>query len=350
MKIAIINNLYKPYNKGGAEKACEESIKQLRERGHDCFIITTKPKTKKEENQDPKTYYLNSNYYHLNKKPYLYRFFWQINNIFNFKNSAKLKKILEKEKPDLVVSNNLMGIGLKAFSIIRNLKIKHTHILHDIQLIHPSGLMILGKEKKLNSLPAKIYQSISRQIAESPEKIISPSKWLMQEHLRRGFFENSEKMIRANPKSFPKEKPEKEKKNNKSLLFIGQLEEHKGIIFLIESFKEIKDKNIELRIIGDGSLSEKIRKIKEKDERIKLLGRKNKEEIEKELMNSKALIVPSLCYENSPTVIHEAQSFDLSVIASNIGGIPEITNKGKDLLFKAGNKESLKDKIRRVLK
>ena len=56
MKIAIINNLYKPYNKGGAERVCESMIKDLQASGNSCFVISTKPKDKAEINRDPLTY------------------------------------------------------------------------------------------------------------------------------------------------------------------------------------------------------------------------------------------------------------------------------------------------------
>lgn len=352
MKIGIINNLYKPYHKGGTEKVCENIINQLEKNGHSCFIITTKPQELSEMNQNPKTYYLNSNYYNLGQKNILYRFFWQINNFINFYQKKEIKKILINEKPDLILTHNLMGINWKTFKIIKRLKIKHHHFLHDIQLIHPSGLMIYGKEKKINSLISKIYQKIIKKIIDSPDLIISPSDWLLQEHKKRNYFKNSKIKVQANPQPFTDIKKidqttlenYKKNKNTIDFLFIGQIEEHKGIIFLIETFKKIGDKNIKLKIIGNGSLIDKIRKYSEVDNRIEILEQRNKEEIAIELQKNDCLIVPSLCYENSPTVIYEAKAFSLPIIASNLGGIPElITNKER--LFEPGNQINLIDKI-----
>ncbi|MFA5644027.1 MAG: glycosyltransferase [Patescibacteria group bacterium] len=347
MKIAIINNLYKPYHKGGAEKVCERLITELEKNGHFCFIVTTKPKILTDTNQNPKTYYLDSNYYNLGKKSLPYRFFWQIGNIFNFGQGKKLKKILQLEKPDLIISNNLMGIGLKTFQIIKKLNIKHTHILHDIQLIHPSGLIIFKQEKIINTLPSKIYQNISRYFSGSPEKVVSPSNWLLQEHIKKGFFKKSEKIVQPNPQPFGEKKEiiREKNKNTTDFLFIGQIEEHKGIIFLIETFKKIENAKINLKIIGDGKLIDKIKLIAQDDNRIKILGLKNKEDVTKELIEADCLIVPSLCYENSPTVIYEAQHFNLPIIASNIGGIPELLLKEPNSLFKPGNGKELIERI-----
>ena len=121
------------------------------------------------------------------------RFFWQIENVFNTRKALRLRRILKKEKPDLIISNNLMGLSFLSFFVIRQLKIKHVHILHDVQLIHPSGLIFYRKENIADTLAAKTYQMLNKKISSSPNLIVSPSKWLLEKHLRRGFFKKSKK-------------------------------------------------------------------------------------------------------------------------------------------------------------
>ena len=58
------------------------------------------------------------------------------------------------------------------------------------------------------------------------------------------------------------------------------------------------------------------------------------------------LIVPSMCYENSPAVIYEALSMGLPVMAADIGGVPELIIEGKNgWIFTAGNFDELNKKI-----
>ena len=58
------------------------------------------------------------------------------------------------------------------------------------------------------------------------------------------------------------------------------------------------------------------------------------------------LIIPSEWYENNPLVILEAFQYGLTVIGSDIGGIPEIIVDGKNgLLFQCGNKKLLAEKM-----
>src|SRR5262249_26824311 len=62
------------------------------------------------------------------------------------------------------------------------------------------------------------------------------------------------------------------------------------------------------------------------------------------------LVVPSVWPENSPLVIREAFLAGIPVIASRIGGIPEIVHDGRDgLLFGPGNVTEQRQAVGRVL-
>jgi len=349
MKIGLINNLYKPYNVGGAEKVVEKMITNFKEAGHDVFLISTNPKNNNQrESAGLKIYYLKSNFYNLKRIPFPLHFFWHLNNIYSFKKARAIKNILITEKPDLIITHNLVGIGFRTPKIISDLNITHHHFLHDIQLLHPSGLMLYNQESRLNSLPAKIYQSLTRKLIASPKKIISPSRWLMEEHIKRGFFKNSEQEIRpCLTKNNANTLNTKEKKAH-NFLFVGQVEKHKGIIFLISTFKELKNPNLRLKIIGHGNEFKAAKLVAQEDRRIEFLGYLETSKVREAMAENDYLIAPSLCYENSPTIIYEAHSVGLKVIASNIGGIPEITQEN-DILFEPGNQADLTKKIENII-
>jgi glycosyltransferase involved in cell wall biosynthesis len=62
---------------------------------------------------------------------------------------------------------------------------------------------------------------------------------------------------------------------------------------------------------------------------------------------ARMLVVPSLWFETYPMVIGEAMSHGLPVIASRIGGLPEIVENGvTGLLFEPGDHQDLAAKIR----
>lgn len=320
----------------------------LAAQGHTVFLITTKPpRTEKSIEKKFKIYYLNSRYYNLAKIPWFFRFFWHLSNLSAFKKGRLIKKILIQEKPDLVITHNLMGLGLNLPWIIKKAKIRQEHFLHDVQLLHPSGLMMFGREKKINTWFARVYQIINCFYFSSVAKVISPSRWLLDEHLKRGFFKNSEKEIRPlkQLKGLPIQKALKPGANN--FLFVGQIETHKGIFLLLDAFKKLAKAEVTLTIVGDGQKLLAAKKMAASDERIKFLGRLSSEETKKIMLASDYLIVPSLCYENSPTIIYEARILGLPVLASNLGGIPEIIGPN-DYLFAPGDERDLMEKIEKL--
>jgi len=355
MRICLINNLYAPFARGGAETAIDAYAKALEAAGHEIFIITTLPRGEPTPAGNDKIYYLggwSSIYYHLASLPIFLRFIWQLANLFNFASYFQIKKILAREKPDLVMTHNLMGIGFLTPLAIKQLKIRHFHFLHDVQLLHPSGLIIYGKEKIIDNLPSKIYQAISRRQFSSPEKIISPSAWLLSEHLDRGYFKVSEKLILPNPqldlKSVAKNStcliarlPKRQGGQGFQFLYVGLLENHKGVLFFAETFTKLNSDSAELIIVGDGSQFGALKQISAARENIKLLGRKSREEVFDCMSQADCLVVPSLCYENAPSVIFEAFACGLPVIASAIGGIPELLNNRTELMFTPGSGREL---------
>lgn len=349
MKIVLINNLYFPFNRGGAEKIVADSIKKLQSEGHTVFLITTKPKRSADPvnpvNPKLKIYYFNSLFYNLGRYPSWFRLGWHFHNLFDKQKYQELKKMLKQINPDRVITHNLMGLGFKTPQAIRELKIEHWHVLHDVQLLHPSGLMLLGKEKIFNKWPARLYQSLTRRLFASPAKILSPSRWLLKEHLKRGFFPDSN--YQTGP-LVPKVSSSQRQRTTilpghlaHHFLFVGQLEKHKGILWLIAVLKKMSDIDFTLTIAGDGSQKKPAKILAGNDSRFIFLGRQKSEEISRLMSQADYLIVPSFCYENHPTVIDEAHRQGCLVLAADLGGTAEMIDSG-DRLFKAGDVTSLK--------
>lgn len=74
------------------------------------------------------------------------------------------------------------------------------------------------------------------------------------------------------------------------------------------------------------------------------------QEIASVFQNIDMLIVPSLWQENSPLVIQEAFLAETPVIASRLGGIPEIVQNGiNGLLFNPGDVDELREKMQQII-
>ena len=61
------------------------------------------------------------------------------------------------------------------------------------------------------------------------------------------------------------------------------------------------------------------------------------------------VVVPSLCYENSPLVIHEAFAAGIPVIATDLGGMRELVqHEVNGLLFERANVQNLAHQLQRI--
>jgi glycosyltransferase involved in cell wall biosynthesis len=135
----------------------------------------------------------------------------------------------------------------------------------------------------------------------------------------------------------------------KYALFVGRLSEEKGIRTLLQA-----DTNqrlpFPLKIAGDGPLLVEIqRRSKSAGSQITALGRRSADEIVQLMKDATVLVVPSIWYEGLPMAMVEALSVGLPVIASRIGGLPEIIEDGvSGILFEPGNDASLLNALERI--
>lgn len=354
MKICLINSLYPPFSRGGAEVVVENIAQGLSHQGDHVFVITLGREDELEEIDGVKIYRLSArnifSFIDIADKPLILRLPWHFIDMFNFFTSRQVKKILEKEKPAAVFTHNLKGLSYLIPRMIQKLGIKHIHTLHDVQLSVPSGLIIKGKENL--TFVVRTYQALCRFLFSSPNIVLSPSKWLLDFYQQRGFFNQSRKIVLPNPIIGIEVSVEgaKEKDENLNFLFLGQVEEHKGVIFLIETFKKLKDpsdklragKKYQLKIAGEGSKVLEIGEMTKNDDNIHILGKVEREYLPKIFSWADALIVPSLCYENSPSVVGEALSAGVPVIVADIGGAGELVQEGiNGYRFEAGSYDSL---------
>ena len=133
--------------------------------------------------------------------------------------------------------------------------------------------------------------------------------------------------------------------------FWGQLAEHKGAAFLAKAFKNWPEKQAELLIAGSGEQSAVIGGLAKDDWRIKILGKINSQELAEFFRLIDVLIVPSIWWENSPTVIAEAYAFGVPVLVSDAGGSQELVQEGKTgWVFKSGCAQDLLAKFEAISK
>jgi glycosyltransferase involved in cell wall biosynthesis len=122
----------------------------------------------------------------------------------------------------------------------------------------------------------------------------------------------------------------------KKLVFIGRNEHRKGLHILFELLGERNFDGLEFHFIGAVSAPSDI-----KNQPLIFHGEiRDENKIKAILDQSHGLLIPSLS-EGMPTVILEAMSRGLPILASDVGAVNEQVNTENGILFPAGSKQEL---------
>ncbi len=136
---------------------------------------------------------------------------------------------------------------------------------------------------------------------------------------------------------------------NYDILFVGRLTQAKGVDILLKAIKILKNKynkHLNIAIIGDGPLRENLNILAVElgvNREVKFLG--VRKDIEELMISSKIFVLPSR-WEGLPMVILEAMSRGMSIIATEVGGVPEVIKNGKEgILISPEDQEALAQSI-----
>jgi len=218
-----------------------------------------------------------------------------------------------------------------------------------------SRLVFLNNQEAAKLL--RLRREYLFSILSKVDLFISPSHFLKNRFIEFGIPKNK---IIYSAYGFNNDQSTMPKKNTPDRLsfgFIGNIIPAKGLHVLIDSFNRIGKRNVELKIYGrqnsyKGALGNYSRRISKeaKNKNIKFMGGFDNNRIKDILAEIDMLVVPSIWYENSPLVIQEAFLARTPVLASDIGGIPELIEHGVNgLLFAAADAAALKKELEYVL-
>lgn len=369
-KILMVNNFY--YNRGGDCTYLFGLKNILEAKGHNVSVFSMNHP----QNFTSKwsKYFVNYINYDEEVKQINFRSGIKVasRTIYFISARKRLEKLIREERPHIAHLHNIHHhITPSILYALRKYKIPVVWTLHDYQLICPNIHFIAnGKicerckkhryywppliRCKKGSLAASLMSSIEivihnlMGIERLVKLFISPSNFLRNKFIEFGF---KERKIRHVAHFVETIASEKRQTPGDFYLFVGRISEEKGLKTLIDA--AIKVNAGKLKIIGSGPLLEEMmrhaKKI-DKNNLVEFLGHKSRDEVYEFMHECKFLIVPSEWYETSGLVILEAFSCGKPVIASRIGGIPELVDENRTgLTFEMGNVEQLREKISYML-
>lgn len=192
-----------------------------------------------------------------------------------------------------------------------------------------------------------------RAVTECVDRIIAPSQFL--ENLLAEVF-GPEKVINLpnfspafhhDPIPIPR---------RPVLLYCGKLTKEKGVDILIKALPEIAratGDEVKLIVLGDGPERQRLEnmaKALKVREKVDFVGIVPHQEVSKFYRQARVVCIPSLCQENFPTSAIEAYLHARPILASRIGGLPEMVEDGiTGFLFRPGDPHDLAVKAVRML-
>jgi glycosyltransferase involved in cell wall biosynthesis len=357
MKICLVSNLYPPIIQGGAEIYVGRLARALAE-DHQVVVLTTEPgfhlAPRHEVTQQGIVVYRLAplNLAHLTRLPHqlVPQAVFRAIDLYHPQVARSFGEILRRERPDVVHLHNWVGISLAATLAAGGGRIPTAITLHGYSLVcaydsilHPNGHVCRPE------LPCRALAAVNRWLTKRVGLVISPSGYALDVHQRSGFFRRAARLVLPNgipSVVLPERSPGK---TTLDVLFIGRVQRHKGPEVLIRAFRRLPDPTLRLHIAGAGPALETCRALAAGDARIQLYGFVQGELRQALLQNADCMVLPSLWPENYPVSIQEAFQYGPIVVASRVGGIPEMVRDGVNgLLVEPGDEAGIASAIERL--
>ena len=134
------------------------------------------------------------------------------------------------------------------------------------------------------------------------------------------------------------------------IMYVGRLSPEKGVSTLIEAWRIIGlSTGCKLILIGNGDSRREYESLA-LDLGVEFMGNKSNDVVREEIAASKAVVLPSECWEGMPMTILESFAEGTPCVVSNLGALPEYIRNGElGEVFETGNPKSLAAAVKRLL-
>ncbi len=410
MKIALISHHFPPNFRGGAEQYAYRIAQGLRRQGHNVEVVCVESitsgmltPTAKTDTFDGLT--IHRLFYDLAQAPN--RFEWSFRHP---ELGCWVKNFLQQTRPDVVHINSGYILGGKVIEAARELNLPTVLTLHDYWFLCPQITLLrqdghichqpvsparcvwcaISEKRRYRlidtQLNGKIGDAFSRlsqadwfsqllglqprlelmaerraylkRVLEEIDIVISPSRFLIDKVEEYGFKPRQMVYLPFGIDTAHLAAPPAAAAAPKKLRigYLGQLVPHKGVHLLLDAFKMLARQPGACELILHGKISEatayerQLLKMGEADPDITFAGPYPNTEVGRVLNELDVIVVPSIWYENRPTVIIEAMATRTPAVVARLGGMAELVKHNHNgLLFDSGNVTSLAAQLQRLL-
>ena len=269
-----------------------------------------------------------------------------INSIF------RIKKIIKEERPEIVYLHSSKAGAVGRLALLFDFKTKILYNAHgwyfNAEIGKKKKTFFAFVEKVLAIKTNKIINISNAEYESALKYKIAPKKkmCIIENGIDFSKFANSDMYRTETRKKYDIDK------NDIVIGVVGRLSEQKDPMTTIRVFKMVKDKysNAKLMMVGSGELEDEVRgfaKSNNIDKDVIITGWIDN--VEKYIPAFDIAVLPSK-WEGFGLVIVEYMACGKPVVASNVGGIADIIEDGKNgFLCEVGNEKEIYYKIDKIL-
>jgi len=288
--------------------------------------------------------------------------------MFSFEAQKKMTQLIKEEKPDLVHAHNVYyQISPTVFLSTREQGVPTVMTVHDYHMISPQYMrwsrgriedwsragVLEGAFARYhkNSFFASLASSATYHLHNRMglyhlvDRYITPTKFVKGELIKKGF---PAEHIHVLPYGIEATHVLPYiGRDDGYVLFVSRLVEEKGCWPLLKAAKNLP--HIQFKIVGSGPEEKKMKCWAIDTPNVEFVGFKSGEDLWQIYRGARCVVVPSLWQEVFGMVALEAMAAGKPVIASNIGGLPEvIDDRVTGLLVQPGSVQDLAATIERL--
>ncbi|MBI2037853.1 MAG: glycosyltransferase [Candidatus Magasanikbacteria bacterium] len=364
MRVLQINKFF--YRRGGVEVVLFDTIKGLRQRGHEVseFAMSHTGNFPSEYS----AYFASEVPELLEKQDFATK--WKIfKRLFVSKEiEKKLGALVMAEEPEVAHLHSVYHhLSASTFTKLYELKVPTVLTLHDFFPISPSRNFLKGETLcescyrnpfsciRYKCVDNRLLPSIAgvmeayfyrfKKIWKRIDLYICPSQFMADKMVEYGFPAKKMRLLRNpfSPQTTPAPLGDK-------VVYLGRVHYEKGIKILMEAAKDLR--NYKIKIVGSGPEDAWVQEFARKNilSNIERVGWVGGEKWKQVMNEAKVVVVPSLFYENCSLAILEAMSYGRIVVSIDRGGNPELIKNGvSGFLAKPEDPADLAKTIRRAM-
>ena len=288
--------------------------------------------------------------------------------VFNPKTYRDIKHILRAQKVDVVhVHNTLNLISPAVYYAARACGVPVVQTVHNFRLLCPGATFYrdgqICEDCVQHGLGCAVRHACYRG-SRAQTLLCVLSTWL---HRATGIYNKlnylclteftRDKLVARYPKAqfyvkpnfvFAEPDPPPAPREKEFYLYVGRIEEIKGVDLLVDAFAALPDRKLKIAGSGVGEAALRARVEREGLHNVELLGQQSRAQLDELLRRAKAVVVTSQCYETFGMVIAEAYSRGVPVIVGEIGNLKTLVQDGKTgVLFRYDSPEALREAVQR---